>query len=512
MADIKKTNVVLNDTNLADNEDTYIFMARRVKANQIGSDWTTRYKIHWVKYQIKETDMRQKTATFTSPQYFDLTTGVYSILITSKLHEDFGGLIISSEYDKNTGLYSYQCQDFSRQYQGKFELVVKNATIYSIIRTLITKNWGLIDNNLAKSYKRLLSGLRPAWLYDQSYYSSLKNFNPMTIRRSLIIRDKSWIEAIRDIIYGTGAYIDIYFDKYGILHLEPYHKDEFFNTGLYLTTPEIAEAKYKFDTTNIQTSVFVKNSDSKNLGSYYGSDTLLNLDLTAFFGDMTSMIANPTQNTASTSTNVTTSATKTASTKKSTTTTKNSNPYGTKKKVVYLNIDNISGKSADMKKMTDMRTLLQKNGWKVVITGVGPSTHYSRRNECKNGIWFTLYGGFCAGTLREQCTSDWFLNPLKKNKSRTVVGFFPPATNGILKGGKYYKHLGPAWDWQGSSSYANLDYPAKFMSQHGVPFMFGSNATQMVSKFLAGGDNYAITGNSYKYYDSWRKHDVKWIK
>ena len=90
--------------------------------------------------------------------------------------------------------------------------------------------------------------------------------------------------------------------------------------------------------------------------------------------------------------------------------------------------------------MEDMKKLLKKEGWEVHIMGIGPSTHYDRRSECKKGIWFTLYGGFCAGTLKEQCESNWFLNPLKKNKSRTVIGFFPPATNGILKGGKYYKH------------------------------------------------------------------------
>ena len=31
--------------------------------------------------QIKETDMRQKTASFTSPQYLDLTTGLYTVLV-----------------------------------------------------------------------------------------------------------------------------------------------------------------------------------------------------------------------------------------------------------------------------------------------------------------------------------------------------------------------------------------------------------------------------------------------
>ena len=157
-----------------------------------------------------------------------------------------------------------------------------------------------------------------------------------------------------------------------------------------------------------------------------------------------------------------------------------------------------------------MVKLLKSEGWKVVNCGIGANAHYKKRAEVKKGIWFTLYGGVCAGTLRETATSSWFLNPLKKNKSRVVVGFFPPSGS-IKKGGKYYKHLPPAHDWTGNRQYANIDYPAKFLSKHGVPFMYANNASQMVAKFLAGGDNYSKTNNTYKYIGSWREHDVKWI-
>ena len=510
MTAIIPTETILYDTNLADKKDTYIFISRKSNASNYWIDWKSKHEIVWEKYQIKETDMRQKTATFTSPEYLDLTTGVYCVLITSRLHEDFGGIILSSEYDDKTGLYSYSCQDHSRRYQGKLEWYFTNIPVYNIVRTLISQGWVGAKGENAKNFRKILSGLRPAWEYDQSMYGSTFAFNPMTATKSVIIRDKSWIEAIRDIVYGTGAYIDVYFDKYGILHINPYHKDDLYSTGLYLTTPEIAEAKYKFDTTNIQTGVLVKNNDASKLGRQYQSRDIVNLDLSVFFGPIESEISNPNESTSSTTAKTSNKVQNTG--KKAVSTNKNTNVYNTKKKVVYLNIDTIDGKSSDMKKLTDMKKILTKNGWKVVICGVGPSTHYTRRAEVKQGIWFVLCGGYCAGSLKELCNNDWFLNPLKKNKSRVVVGFFPPAQTGILKGGKYYKHLGPAWDWQGSNSYANLDYPAKFMSQHGVPWMHAKNAKEMVSKFLAGGDNYATSGNSYKYYDSWQKHDVKWIK
>ena len=507
MTSIVKTDEVIENSNIASN-NAHVFISRKSNATNPGVDWKYKYEIHWKKYQIKETDMRQKTATFTSPNYFDPTTGVYCVLILCDSHEAFGGIIIDWDYDKDSGLYEYQCQDFSRVYQSKFDLITTRSN-YRILQYLITRGGlpvvGSIKSKV-KNYKKILSGLRPAYQYEQKYYGSTFSFNPMTQKNQLIIRNKSWIEAIRDIVYGTGAYIDVYFDRYGILQIKPYHKEDWLNTGLYLTTAEIAEAKYNFNTTNIITGVVVHSTEKTKLGKYYDSSSLVNLNLMAFFGDLTTSIDNPNQSSSSSK-----SSSK-SSTKKSSTASKTSNPYGTKNKVIYLSSDTIKGKSADLKVMQDMKSLLQKQGWKVIICGVGPSTHYDRRAECKKGIWFTLYGGYCAGTLREACTSSWFLNPLKKNKSRVVIGFLPPAQSGILKCGKYYKHLGPAHDWGGSRSYANIDYPAKFMSRNGIPWMHAKNAKEMVSKFLAGGDNYKTSGNGYKYYDSWQKHDVKWIK
>lgn len=505
---IKKTEKMVNNVNLAKQNETYIYIARRAIASDAIISWDNKYPIQWSKYQIKETDMRVKTANFTTNQYLDLTTGQYNVLITSPYHEDFGGVIISVEYDDSTGLYNYQCQDFSRVYQGKFEMISSKVTIHRILQNLITRGAIPLTGNVKqkmKQYKKSLSGLRPAWQYWERAWGGTMDYNPMTVKKNIIIRNKSYIEAIRDIVFGLGLFIDVYFDKYGIIHIEPFVKDEWLNTGLYITTPEIASVKHKFDTTNVITGTLVHNADKTKLGNYYDASNLVNLNLSLFFGNLSASIDNPDSTTVKQSNTTTLKKSNTSKVKK------NTNVYNTKKKVVYLNIDNIDGHSSDMNKMKTMKKLLNKEGWQVEIMGVGPSTHYNRRGEVKNGIWFCLYGGFCAGTLREACENNWYLNPIKKNKSRVVIGFFPPATNGILKGGKYYKHLGPAWDWQGSSSYANLNYPTKFMSSNGVPFMFGKNAKEMVAKFLAGGDNFKTEGNSYKYYGSWQKKKLNWL-
>ena len=506
MGRIEKTKKKDENVNISNDNKTFIYIGRKKRATDIDVvvDWSKTNKIYWTKYQIKESDMRIKTATFTTNQYLDLTTGQYIVLITSPYHEDFGGIILSVEEDDKTNLYTYKCQDFSRTYQSKTQLILSDGqtTIYNALIFLICKG-NIGHKNPSKKdlnrFKNVLSGLRPAWQYWERAWGGILNYNFMTQKKKMVIRNKSYIEAIRDIVFGLTSFVDVYFDKYGIMHIEPFVKKDWLNTGLYITTPELSSIKHKFDTTNIVTGTIVHATDKKNWGKYYSAIDVFNLKLSLFFGDFVSSVENPNQ--AKTNANKTNS--KTSNVKKD-------NVYGTRQKNVYLNTDSIDSYSADMGRMQEMKKILEKNGWNVTIAGVGSEAHYERRGEVKNGIWFCLYGGACAGTLREHCTSDWFLNPLKSNHSRVVVGFFPPSGS-ILKGGKYYSHLGPAWDWQGSSSYANIDYPGKFMSKNGIPWMYANNASEMASKFLAGGDNFATTGNSYNYYDSWQKHNPNWL-
>jgi hypothetical protein len=60
----------------------------------------------------------------------------------------------------------------------------------------------------------------------------------------------------------------------------------------------------------------------------------------------------------------------------------------------------------------------------------------------------------------------------------------------IRKGGKYYKYLPRAHDDNYSpSSFKGVSYPLNMLTKGKVPIMYASNVDQMVSKFLAGGDN-----------------------
>ena len=503
------------EVNLVDPNQSKVYICQLLDARGLSYDITfdNMNRIVYEEYQIKETDMRVKTATFTTNLYLDLTGGKYLVWIISPHHENFWGVILSVEFDEDSQLYKYQCQDYSRDYISKFELVAQNVTVHRLMQFILTKG-GISTKTkpsdaTLKKYKPVLSGLRPAYQYEANLYDMpIKNWNIMDRHMSLMIRDKTYIETIRDIIYGSGACIDVHFNSKGVIQFQPYNYKQWLNEGVVLPA-EFSNAHLKYDITDIVTGGIV-NGSGFDAGTGYTSKKLFDIDLTAIFGNYSIAVNDPTPKATTTPTTTATAssaktATKTATVKKAPTSTKTSNVYGTKKKVVYLNMDNINGSTADNKVMKSMATILKKNGWTVKIAGWGSESHYQKRGNVKKGIWFCLYGGVCAGTLREHGESSWFLNPLKKNKSRVVVGFFPPASS-ILKGGKYYKHIGPAHDWRGSSSYANLSYPAAWLSKHGVPFMYAKNAKNMVAKFLAGGDNYKTYGGG------WKKHDVKWIK
>lgn len=488
MVAIVKTNQTVTGNYAANN--AYILITQ--KDNALGLDvlWNSYNNIHWSKYQIKETDFRVKTASFTTPQYIDLTNGTYAVMITTPLHEDFGGVIKTVDYDSNTGLYTYQCQDWSRVYQGKIDVVSKGRTVHRLLQFLITQGGiplsGSVSKAKLKQYSKVLSGLRPAYQYAQRAFGSTFEFNPMTAKTNKIIRGKSWIEAIRDLVYGTGAYIDVHFDKYGRIQIEPYHKDDFFNTGLLLTANEIEEYSESFDTTNIITGVTVQSTDKTKNGKHYTSRDLIGIDLAAIFGNFTTVIDNPNQAPTATST----SSAKTGKTnkKKSSSKTKTNNPYGTKKKVVWINSDNINGKSSDWKFMRDVARLLNKNGWKTKIVGLGPNTHTEGYMGPKHGIWFCIYGGADAAVFRETITRNSYTNKLKKLNSRTVIGMH--GGGDIRKGGKYYKFLPRAHDDNYSpSSFHGIKNPLQQLTKGKVPIMYAGTAKQMVAKFLKGGDN-----------------------
>ena len=492
MAALTKTKEITYNANLVQNK-THIKISRINEPNKlIYLDWKSYDDIHWSRYEIRETDMRQKTASFTSPNYFDLTTGVYAVLITSPYHVNFGGVILSVDYDEDSGMYDYRCQDFSRWYQTKVFMQTKKTPLYRVLQHLISRGYLPLATKPKKAdlknFKDNLSGLRPASYYDQKLAGSTVSFNPMTQKVSVRAKGKSRIELIRDLVIGTGAYIDVYFDTHGVLQIEPYHKKDWLETGLHLTTQEIATRKFSFDTTNIITGVNILGGvGDDNTQRLYVAKDVTNVDLSAFFGNLYSFIDN-TGSDASTSNK----SKKNTSKKTSNTVVNKDNPYGTKNKEVWVNMDDVGSRSQDLNYLNKVCELLRKNGWKVHNMGRGPNIHTLPEYfyQCKDGIWWTIDGGMDPGTIRHLGYDKWCAGHIMENGGRTVFACMMdnPKKYWVEKGCGNFGDLHVAHDW-GKSIDTYLKWPAGYMAWSGLPFMTAKNhdANGMVAQFLKGG-------------------------
>lgn len=273
--------------------------------------------ITWTDYEINETDRRTKTAKFTTPSQLDLSANLTYVVITNPYHENFGGVILSEEYDAQKDLYTYQCQDWRRQYITKMQFQYKgNAKIYDLVESLITAPFVKtgtrltvpLTNELRNIYKKQLSGLLPLKMYTVQI-AGLKPMNYFDRTAENYLAYDSVLDVIFNLALQNNNNLDIYFDMYGVLHLDPIDWDKWINTGLLLTTEDIAEYKYGFDTTNILTGVMVKdanygtrvfNNNENDVGKKVSED------LTIIFGKHVGIADAPQWETQTTTNNTTT--------------------------------------------------------------------------------------------------------------------------------------------------------------------------------------------------------------
>ena len=470
-----ETTEELNDTNLS-RSSTKLFIGRLKDSRQlIASDLRVNgFETPFSKHNIKETDMRIKTASFTTPHQLDLTDGVYCVLITSPQFENFAGVILSEEYDEKTGLYTYQCQDWSRKHMGKTNMKIITSNLWNVLCYLISNGNVLLTHTQKDldTWKEHLSGLRPASEYNQVDWGSIVNFNPMTQTHQMLIRDKSFMEIIRDLMYGTGANIDVYFNDNGIIQIEPYHQKDWENTGVHIDSREVSEVKVKFDTTNIITAVAVTNGDTfYDMGARYHNSVLQ-----AFFGVMRTTLTNKTE-------------TKSTSSSSSGAVASNGNPYGSKAKKIWINADNGSGsmKSA-------VANVLKQKGWDVHVGRTGSNVHYEDYFNVTSDYqcYATLYNGFCAGTIRE-AYSDYIQNTLKKKGVTLVVmwdtsGWTNPQGMQPYRNGDFTGYnAGRAWDDNFSSSDPSIKNVSSWLKSKGAIYCASPTAEGIVDQFLKGG-------------------------
>ena len=353
--------------------------------------------VRFTSYEITETDGRVKTAKFTTPLYMDLTIGRFWVYITSPYHENFGGRILNVNYDKSTGLYTYQCQDGRRQYISKRRMMGagENTTVYELLQLLLMSAvWykkgnpsksNLVENS--KKYARLLSGLHPIGDYDNLKLSPvLKGDNPFKQKVGQYLAYDSIIDQITNLAKNGQYPIDVWFDPSAVCHIDPIDLDKWLKQGIRLTHSDLIGYKYGFDTTNIITGVTLKSKDEENASGYYDEFA----ELTYFFG----------VNFGSVDPVTTTSSTGGTSSSSDTSSTSNTNTVASGlmsgKKTFAVGQD--SGVVPHYR--LTLINKLRAAGHTVIDLGVGPNKNQSfgQSSRAKGVIDIFVCNGICCGT------------------------------------------------------------------------------------------------------------------
>lgn len=225
--------------------------------------------VPFTSYEIKETDPRVKTAKFTTSEYFDLTDGQIWINISSPYHENFGGKILKVDFNKDNGLYTYQCQDGRRNYMNKERLKNTNTRVYELLQFLLLSTYDtksptpleVIENSAnSERGRKLLSGLRPIEAYDIQNGVLKQNWYDQQAERQLSY--DSAMDKIMNYAHVDGCPVDVYFTPEGICQLEPLDINTWLKTGFKITHSDLTSYKYGFDTTNILTGINFQTPDT----------------------------------------------------------------------------------------------------------------------------------------------------------------------------------------------------------------------------------------------------------
>lgn len=321
--------------------------------------------VPFTSYEIIETDPRVKTAKFTTSEYFDLTDGQIWVNISCPYHENFGGRILNIDFNKDTGLYTYQCQDGRRNYMSKNRMTNKNTRVYDLLREFLALPLNTFDgtieglDNLGERGSKLLSGLRPIEAYDIQNGVMKQNWYDQQAERQLSY--DSAMEKIMAYSHVDGCPVDVYFTPEGICQLEPLHVDTWLKTGFKITHSDLTSYKYGFDTTNILTGVSFQTTDDTPIINPDTNQTI-NEELQKlgfYFGGNIGMIQ---------------PVTETVTTETTTTTTSTSGGTGTgvnnKGKTVVVACDINS--ELDGEVLGTTCATLEAAGYSVINLGIGP--------------------------------------------------------------------------------------------------------------------------------------------
>jgi len=134
--------------------------------------------------------------------------------------------------------------------------------------------------------------------------------------------------------------------------------------------------------------------------------------------------------------------------------------------------------------LEDLAAGLRRRGYSTRIGGIGPNYHYTdAKNVARNGIFFPMFGGACAGTLMEMYNrtySTYFFNTLGGKNARMVVGFLSPPSKNIHNlewlPRAHDDDFSPRW-------FRGVTWPEKRLLDAGYGVVIGASPAEIVSKF-----------------------------
>lgn len=297
------------------------------KAQNINEEdqWGVPFEIMFSQFTITETDMRVKTATFSSNYNVDLTQGRTCVWIQRRYGENFGGVILSCELNQDTGLYDYTCQDWNRLLTAKVDIILAgDTTTYDAIQKTLVKCYlstdglkpieeydGIIDlipqdDDPNESLERnstsqggtinVNSTTNTEYVDDEEAQkeAELAKRNPFRQKKEGFYDRISYRDYIMALAMQEGANLDIYMDENGVLQFKKYKKDDWRKERWYFVDTEVYDVHLKFDITDIITQVAVKHTDPlQGEATMYSSEKLIGVNLASFFGVMGTVIDNP---------------------------------------------------------------------------------------------------------------------------------------------------------------------------------------------------------------------------
>ena len=144
---------------------------------------------------------------------------------------------------------------------------------------------------------------------------------------------------------------------------------------------------------------------------------------------------------------------------------------------VYITSDNIISKSSDNARINSMIKGLKAMGIKAYNMGVGPNYHISVLQSSrvpKNALVIDIYGGACAGTLKEM-GSKWYKS-IKGTRNVFSV-FWPPSTD-ITN----LAFLPRAHDDNFSSaSFKGISHPDDYLKANGYSYIHSGSMSNIVN-------------------------------